>query len=710
MRQDWRRILLALVPGLILILWPAIAVAVIWKALSPDLRAGLRVLLDPVLASHGALIFAAWLVLAVLTGWLILNLHARSFGAMTRLTDGTRLLVSDSAAPLLSAQGAAAPLAQAINELAESSRALQTQMQLRIDEASREVAQERDQLSALMAELLQSVVVCNREGRILLYNGRARGLFRQLSPRANIADGSELIGLGRTIYGVIDPALIEHALATVARHTAHGAASASARFVTTTPAGNLLQVVLAPVRASGGGEGPAGYVLLLEDITEEQAIQSRRDRRLLNLTEASRAALASIQAALEMLDYPDLDAEERAGFQAVLHSEVAGMTTRLEDLTDDASQDILTRWPLQDMLGADLLGAAAQRIEAATGTAIASAKADDELWLRVDSFALTETLAALAGQVGQTGARRVELRLMQAGNWAHLDLCWPSAEATLASGWQHEPITLGGASSITAREIAERHSGEVWLEHDRVAELSFVRFLVPLATGNRDQPALPERPEYYNFDLFAVREGGRLDDQPLDELTLTAFDTETTGLDPAGGDEIIQLGAVRILKGRLLKGEGFDQLIDPGRPIPDASIAFHGITLDMVRGQPCIADVLPAFHAFAADTVLLGHNVAFDIRFLQLKQEITGLTFDQPVLDTLLLATVAQSNQESYAMEAIAARLGVEVSGRHSAAGDALTTARIFLKLIPLLRHRGIVTLAEARAAAENSYYARLNY
>ena len=386
------------------------------------------------------------------------------------------------------------------------------------------------------------------------------------------------------------------------------------------------------------------------------------------------------------------------------------MTTRLDDLTADASQDLLTRWPLQDMLGADLLGAGAQRIEAATGTAIASTQADDGLWLRVDSFALIEALAALAGQVGQAGAKRVELRLMQAGNWAHLDLCWPSAEAVLASGWQHGPITLGGASSITAREIAERHGGEVWLEHDRVADLSFVRFLVPLATGNQDQPALPERPEYYNFDLFAVREGGRLDDQPLDALTLTAFDTETTGLDPADGDEILQLGAVRILKGRLLKGEGFDQLIDPGRAIPEASIVFHGITPDMVRGQPGIADVLPAFHAFAADTVLLGHNVAFDIRFLQLKQEVTGLTFDQPVLDTLLLATVAQPNQDSYAMEAIAARLGVEVSGRHSAAGDALTTARIFLKLIPLLRHRGIVTLAEARAAAEKSYYARLDY
>ena len=130
----------------------------------------------------------------------------------------------------------------------------------------------------------------------------------------------------------------------------------------------------------------------------------------------------------------------------------------------------------------------------------------------------------------------------------------------------------------------------------------------------------------------------------------------------------------------------------------------------MVRGQPTIAEVLPAFHAFAADTVLVGHNVAFDMRFLQLKEAATGVRFDQPVLDTLLLASVAQPNETSHALEAIAARLGIAVSARHSAAGDALTTAQVFLKLLPLLRQRGIVTLGEAREAAKDSWYARVRY
>ena len=130
----------------------------------------------------------------------------------------------------------------------------------------------------------------------------------------------------------------------------------------------------------------------------------------------------------------------------------------------------------------------------------------------------------------------------------------------------------------------------------------------------------------------------------------------------------------------------------------------------MVRGQPRIAEVLPAFRAFAADTVLVGHNVAFDMRFLQLKEAATGVRFDQPVLDTLLLASVAQPNETSHALEAIAARLGVTVAARHSAAGDALTTAQVFLKLLPLLRERQVVTLGQAREAAKDSFYARIRY
>jgi DNA polymerase-3 subunit epsilon len=130
----------------------------------------------------------------------------------------------------------------------------------------------------------------------------------------------------------------------------------------------------------------------------------------------------------------------------------------------------------------------------------------------------------------------------------------------------------------------------------------------------------------------------------------------------------------------------------------------------MLKGQPRIETVLPAFHAFCEDTVLVAHNAAFDMRFLQLKEESTGVRFTQPVLDTLLLSPVIHPNQESHRIEAIAERLGVNVIGRHTALGDAIVTGEVFLRMIPLLGELGIRTLGQAREAAQRTYYARVKY
>ncbi len=717
-------------------LWLTFSLFMAWSSLSPVLRLQLQPLFGRALESAGV-VLALMVVAGLLAmAWGVRALMRAYVEPAARLAEEGRVLVSTEVERTLKPQGSAEnrALAQVIGQLVDQRSRLRKDMDARVAEVSQGIEQERSRLAALMSELTQSVVVCNLDGRILLYNQRARLQFKALSLAPEVAGGAELIGLGRSIYAVFDRKLVAHALENIQQRMLRGAGEVSAQFVTTTAAGQLLRVQMAPVRSVQATNLPqtedsvadraelTGFVLMLENITREFESESARDQVMHTLTEGSRSALANMQAALDVLDYPDLEAPARERFQRVIREETRSLAQRIASLEADAARALKTRWPLEDMLGADLVGAAMRRIETVTHLPASALEVDATLWLKVESFSILQALVYLSGRLAdEFGVRFVQLRLSPATaspGKAQLDLIWTgqvmSTETVMS--WEMDAMRVGGEPiRLTVRDVVERHAGAFWFERERSRHQAFFRFLLPMAEP-REQVATStfvrneSRPEYYDFDLFKTTEQTRsLDERRLSDLVYTVFDTETTGLDPSQ-DEIIQIGAARIVNGKLLHQECFEQLVDPRRSISAASIPIHGITPDMVKGQPNIEAVLPAFHTFAQDTVLVAHNAAFDMRFLQLKEKATGVVFEQPVLDTLLLSAVIHPNQESHRLEAIAERFNVPVIGRHTAMGDAMVTAEIFIQLVPLLAERGIATLGQAREAAQKSYYARLKY
>jgi DNA polymerase III subunit epsilon len=718
-KTDGREIGAALAPGLLIATVLVAAGALLAATMDGVERGVLWALIEP----RFALLFLLWFAGSMAAGaglrWAWLH-----FGtAPARLAEALQVLLQAGDARELSASGSGGSraLAAAVNELLRQRAAWRADVALQVREASRQVEQERSRLAALMAELTQSVVVCNLDGRILLYNGRARLQFRALS-QAAVLGGAELIGIGRSIYAVFDRNLVAHALESVQQRLQRGVAHPSAQFVTATRSGQLLRVQMAPVREPDADADARlnGFVLMLDNITRDFADESERDRRMHAHTEASRASLGNLQAAVELIDDPGLDVETRTRLQSVVRDEVAAMSRRIGELATYTTETMKTRWPLEDMQGADFVAATLRRIEAQHGCRTAASDVDATLWLKVDSYSLIQALSYLAGRlVEEHQLRLVQMRLQPAGARAQLDLVWigPGMSTETVMSWETDPIRVGSdISALTVRDVVERHGGAFWFERERVRHESFFRFLLPLAEAGEPLDAglvvrSQSRPEYYDFDLFQAGErAGALADRRLAELSFTVFDTETTGLRPSAGDEIIQIGATRIVAGKLRRQECFEQLVDPRRDIPEASIPIHGIQPAMVAGQPTVEQVLPAFHAFAQDTVLVAHNAAFDMRFLQLKEEASGVRFDQPVLDTLLLSAVLHPNQDSHGLEAIAERLGVPVLGRHTALGDAMVTAEVFLKLLPLLEAQGIQTLAQALEAAQKTYLARLTY
>jgi DNA polymerase III epsilon subunit len=267
-----------------------------------------------------------------------------------------------------------------------------------------------------------------------------------------------------------------------------------------------------------------------------------------------------------------------------------------------------------------------------------------------------------------------------------------------------------------------------WQTHDTTVQVQWwaadaliYQAELPLASptdGARQEPmrgdaltADDERPEFFDFDWFATPP--QLDaslDVPLASLTYTVFDLETTGLNPSEGDEIIEIGAVRVVNQRVRRAETLHQLVAPTRRISASSQEVHGLTPAMLAGQPSLPAVMPGFYGFTEGTVLVAHNAAFDMRFLELSEARTGLRFEHPVLDTLLLSAVVHPEQGSHRLDAIAQRFGLPVVDRHHALGDALLTAEVWLRLMPLLHDKGIVTLAQALDASRQTWHARLRY
>lgn len=665
--------------------------------------------------------FGVLLLLLLVVAYLLHRAFKAYFFTVKSLAEEMTLILSANPIHRVQPEGPAEvkQLGQTINAFADRFQSLLADDEAKILTAKAQLEEERNRLAALVSELSEGVLVCNLEGRILLYNHRAKQLLSRKEENPVNSNGSSgFVGLGRSVFGLVDYDSITHALEDIGYHLEKESGRSAYNFVTSASNGQLIRARMAPVLDQH--KEISGFVLTLEDITQRHEFSTRRDILLQSLTEGTRASLANIRAAIETIeDYPEMDAERLGMFRKVIREEAEMLSEKLNETVSDHTANLRSNWQLDPILGSNLIWAIRRRFEDKLKITTQVEYEAEDLWLNVDSFAVVQALTSIMRQLKDDfNVSETALRLKRTGRIAALDMIWTDADVDQETlwTWQNEAsIADGEGFPLPLKEVAERHGGEIWCQTDKENSQTYLRLLLP-TTQPKPSWHVPvvqtnSRPEYYDFDLFhQAGQKPELDEQPLPELTYTVFDTETTGLNPSQGDEIISISAVRIVNNRLLRQEVFDQLIDPQRPISRASIDIHGIRPDMLRDQPQIAQVLPQFCKFSEGTVLVAHNAAFDMRMLQNKEADLGVRFINPVLDTLLLAAVVHPNQQDQSIEAIAQRLGVNVFGRHTSLGDAIVTGEIFLKLIPLLSEQGITTLRQARAAAEKTYYARISY
>ncbi len=599
--------------------------------------------------------------------------------------------------------GDLAPVAKAVNELSDKLAAARRDTARIVAESTAKAEEQKTRLAAVLRDLHEGVLVCNLKHQILLYNQTALDILHLTGD----------LGLGRSLLHFVVAEPVTHTLERLAlrvregRHVNHEHGT-TAQFVGATTDGRILlagrmsAILQEPPEGSDEPPTITGYVITLSDATSELAALGQRDALLREATEGFCAPIANLRAVLETLDdTPELGPEERAAFQAALMESSNTLAERLAHVTGEYRSVVTGSWPMSDIHSNNLINLIRHRVgpEAQYGVTLTGLPQ----WVHGDSYSLVILFGYLIEYVyALTGVTAYDLSVEAEGNWVYLDITWhgPSVPSGIVDSWLDHPLpdALGG---LTVGDVLQHHKSTMWSEPVKGNEV-LSRLRVPLLPAQKPPSAHTAargtaRPEFFDFNLLhqplATSELGRT---PLDQLHYVVFDTETTGLSPSTGDEIIQIAAVRVVGGRILTGETFNTLVNPKRSIPAASIPFHGITDAMVADKPTIDKVLPQFRSFVSGAVLIAHNAAFDLKFLKMKEKASGVRFDSPVLDTMLLSRMLLGEGGDHTLDGIAERLGIEVVDRHTALGDSLVTAAIFLRMVEMLKERDVRTLDDA--------------
>jgi len=554
-----------------------------------------------------------------------------------------------------------------------------------------QMADTKSHLETVLSSIREAVIVCDDRARIVFYNPATRRVFQE----------NEALGLGRSLYLLCARTPIENALAILRqrriRHEEKPDSDRDVAFVcSTVDAGILLDchIHLLPVIPNVSWS----FVLTCEDISRQADLLGRKENQLRALVRNMRTPLTNLGVSVESLNlHPDLPAENRATFERIIAEESRTLIQQFESLAHEIQDSAPAHYGESDVFTGDLVACVTRQL---VPLGIQVTMTGDPLWVRADSNSLLQLLEFLARKVHEcTEAHAIEVQTLLGNQRVYFDFYWhgqPIPHSTIQK-WLTEPLGPDSISTVSA--VLDRHDSDIWSSRHSMPGYALLRLPMPLAPGQWDRrPAmLPERPVYHDFITSPYMvDAGPLKEHPLDQLTYVVFDTETTGLTPFEGDEVVSLAGVKIMNNGILLGEQFDHLVNPGRAIPRESVRFHGITDEMVKDRPGIDEVLRAFHTYTGDAVLVAHNAAFDMRFVRMKEHKAGVHFTNPVLDTLALSLYLHGHTPQHSLDSIAQRLGVEIRDRHTALGDSLITAEVFLRLLYLLREKGITTLGSA--------------
>lgn len=549
------------------------------------------------------------------------------------------------------------------------------------------LASEKARLETLLSDVPVGVLLCSGDHRLAFYNGQA----------------VELLGAGgldRSLLDALHPGPIQNAYDRLME--AGDPDAASDLLCTTTRGGRILSArmrLLMPIGTEAGQLAPErpGYVLTLRDVTADLASEARREALLTEVIDQVRRRSGNLSALISargILTEATPNATQTGRIDAAITEEVEALGRSAQQLAQRVEAGHVEGAALTMTRASDLLDGLRARL-ATQG--LAAEVESDPLLIACNAFEIVALLSALAAEIaGSDHINHFRLLVREDGPGALIRLEWKGGPVALSTLDRRLALPIDpDLEGRTGTAILAAHATDIWPEHS--GDKAALCLPIPRARRAVRRPKPINRSVVFDFDLLSRERSASISSAPLEALSYVVFDTETTGLLPAQGDEIVQIAAVRIVNGRRVEGEVFDTLVNPGRPIPPVSTEVHGITDAMVAEAPGVEEVCRQFHEFARGAVLIAHNAPFDMAFLRRREVELGVRFDNPILDTVLLSAVVFGQHEAHSLDALTHRLAITIpeEARHTAIGDTIATADAFLKMLPMLRGKKLTTFGD---------------
>jgi DNA polymerase-3 subunit epsilon len=404
-----------------------------------------------VLALVGILLVIA--SLGALLNWLITNLIV----PLNKLAEETILMTTVNLNHRIKDRGSREikTLANVMNGVAKRMQDINSGIDERVAKAKIRLEDEKNTLASLISGLADGIVVCNIDGQIILYNKSAKSIFSGDSD-------SSAIGLGRSLFGLINKDLIVHSLEDINHRLDNDSPSVISKVVIRTEAKKLLRTHIVPILKHSGSM--IGFIIIANDVTKQVEVDIIRDGLFQSLVEQTRSSIAVIRTAIELIfQYPDMAISQRNKFRETILNETISMTDNLDKNISGTYSHFKANWLFEDMSAKDFLALVKRRTLDKLDMAIETEIDCGDKWLKIDTHSFIQSILFLLGHLRSSFATDViTCRVIDKGQFIAIDLLWAGKAigVNTLNSWAEENVLIN--ESLTFREVMKRHDAELW--------------------------------------------------------------------------------------------------------------------------------------------------------------------------------------------------------------------------------------------------------